>query len=61
MKKCKRGDRDTELASEHAERGSGVCISEVQFHLKGKELGTKEIEQSVAEELGPHAEQQQTP
>ena len=65
-KKCKHGDIEVKRATivaaaaecaERGDRGSGVHIGEAQFHLEGRELGTKEIEQAAAEEPTPQIEQ----
>ena len=64
-KKHKRGDIEEERATtiatvaERAERGgqgSGVRIGEAQFHLKGRELGTKETERLATKEPTPQVE-----
>jgi len=58
-KKHKLADREAEMTAvaERAERGCGVHIGEVQFHLEGRELGTEATEQPKAEEPAPQPEQ----
>jgi hypothetical protein len=64
-KKCKRGDIEAERATtavaaakraERGDRGSGVHIGGVQFHLDGCEFGNVAIEQLVIEEPAPQTE-----
>ena len=64
-KKHKHGDIEVERAAlvtaitERAEkggRGSGIRIGEAQFHLKGRELGTKETERLATKEPTPQVE-----
>ena len=64
-KKHKRDNIEAERATtvaavvERAERGgrgSGIRIGEAQFHLKGRELGTKETERLATKEPTPQVE-----